>query len=72
MTAANSVNDTTLATQIAEAIATQQNDILSAQLDAQNAIATATQATANNTSNLSGQLGVTFQSDTFPDLMNGA
>jgi hypothetical protein len=66
--AAESVGDTDLATQIAEAIGGQQNDILSAQLDAQQAIQANTQSTAENTSALSGQLGVSFESDTYTDL----
>lgn len=73
--AAKSVGDTTLATQIAEAIAAKQNDIDQAKVDALTAIQTATQQTAQNTQNLAGQLGVSFENETFPDLatsMNGA
>lgn len=73
--AARSVGDTALALQIAEAIATKQNDILQAQLDAQTAIKDATQQTAANTQPLAGQLGVTYQGAVSADLgglLNGA
>ncbi len=66
--AARSVGDTALALQIAEAIASKQNDILQAQLDAQTAIKDSTAQTAQNTQGLEGQLGVSFQGQTLPDL----
>ncbi len=65
--AAQSVGDTALATQIAEAIAGKQNDILQAQLDAQNAIKDATAATAQNTADLQGSTGFAFQGQEFTD-----
>lgn len=66
--AAQSVGDTVLAGQIADAIASKQNDILQAQLDAQTAIKDAAQQTALNTSSYGGQLGVSFGGQIFPDL----
>lgn len=65
--AAKKEGDTTLANQIGEAIASQQNNILQAQLDAQTAIKDAAQQIASNT-DTSGVLGVTYQGQDLPDI----
>ena len=68
LVAERSVGNATLATQIAEAIASKQNDILQAQLDAANAIEANTQPLTQ----LAGQLGVSFEGQySTPELLIG-
>lgn len=66
---ANRQGDQVLAQQIGEAIGQRQNDVLQRQLDAQDAIKQATQASAQAIAAMNGTLGFQYQGQSFTDLV---
>jgi len=66
---ANRQGDQVLAQQIGEAIGQRQNDVLQRQLDAQDAIKQATQASAQAIAAMNGTLAFQYQGQSFTDLV---